>query len=71
MESLGWGEAMVRDQADRFRDHWIAKTGQHATKADWQATWRNWCRNTKPAPAAAKKSIHDIGSIDYGKGGAL
>lgn len=30
--------------ADEFRDFWIAKTGSDATKADWEATWRNWCR---------------------------
>lgn len=28
----------------KFRDFWAAKTGADATKADWQATWRNWVR---------------------------
>ena len=28
----------------KFRDFWTAKTGADATKADWQATWRNWVR---------------------------
>jgi len=27
-----------------FRDYWTAKTSR-ATKLDWAATWRNWCRN--------------------------
>lgn len=67
---LGWDEATVRDQADRFRDHWIAKTGQMATKADWLATWRNWCRNAKTLPAR-KPSRHDISAVNYGQGGAL
>lgn len=67
---LGWDEATVRDQADRFRDHWIAKTGQMATKADWLATWRNWCRNAKTLPAR-QPSRHDISAVNYGQGGAL
>ncbi len=33
--------------ADEFRDYWIAKTGQGAVKADWSATWRNWCRRAQ------------------------
>jgi hypothetical protein len=33
--------------ADEFRDYWIAKTGQGAIKADWSATWRNWCRRAQ------------------------
>jgi len=43
----GWTEDTVRLEAEKFADHWHAKTGQNATKADWQATWRNWCRNAK------------------------
>lgn len=30
----------------KFRDHWSAATGQSASKADWQATWRNWVRRS-------------------------
>ena len=36
-------------EAYRFRDYWIAQPGQKGTKANWTATWRNWCRNAKPA----------------------
>jgi DNA-binding transcriptional ArsR family regulator len=32
-------------EADKFRDYWHAKAGKDAAKLDWQATWRNWCRN--------------------------
>lgn len=31
--------------ADEFRDYWIAVPGQRGCKADWQATWRNRCRD--------------------------
>lgn len=33
---------------DSFTDYWKAKTGQQATKLDWDATFRNWVRNEKP-----------------------
>lgn len=35
---------LVATEADKFRDYWIAKSGQQAAKLDWEATWRNWCR---------------------------
>lgn len=30
--------------AENFRDFWHAKAGKDATKLDWSATWRGWCR---------------------------
>lgn len=35
----------ITRQAETFRDYWIAKPGAQANKLDWEATWRNWCRN--------------------------
>lgn len=29
----------------KFRDHWLAASGANARKRDWDAAWRNWCRN--------------------------
>ena len=46
-----WTADHVRFVADKFRDHWAALPGQRAVKADWLATWRNWCRN-EPIPSA-------------------
>ena len=40
-----WTPEKVRREADSFRDHWRAKAGRDATKLDWFATWRNWCRS--------------------------
>lgn len=34
----------IRAEADKFRDHWHSQSGQRGVKADWEATWRNWCR---------------------------
>jgi hypothetical protein len=45
---LGWTDKQVRDTAQDFSDYWMAKSGQGATKVDWSATWRRWCRNTAP-----------------------
>jgi uncharacterized protein YdaU (DUF1376 family) len=29
----------------KFTDHWLAAGGANARKRDWDAAWRNWCRN--------------------------
>lgn len=44
-EYAQWGPDKVRLEGDKFRDHWVGKSGKDATKTDWLATWRNWCRN--------------------------
>ena len=44
---MGWSPAVVHDEAAIFRDYWVARTGALARKADWFATWRNWCRNSR------------------------
>jgi len=78
--------ADVRNQAERFADYWHAKTGANARKADWEATWRNWIRDAKPAwqPAYSHnpRSLPSLASLaisahsgfaerDYGKGGLI
>jgi uncharacterized protein YdaU (DUF1376 family) len=45
--------------ADQFKDYWIAQPGQKGLKLDWEATWRNWVRNTN----APKRNPADIGRI--------
>jgi len=49
----------VRQVAEQFKDYWIAQPGQKGVKLDWDATWRNWVRNTK----ATKVNPADIGRI--------
>jgi|tagenome__1003787_1003787.scaffolds.fasta_scaffold20485126_1 hypothetical protein len=36
----------IDSEAEKFRNYWIAKSGQGATKLDWEATWRNWIIST-------------------------
>lgn len=33
----------VRVEAERFKNHWLAKAGKEAIKVDWYRTWQNWC----------------------------
>lgn len=53
-----WPDNHIQRIADGFRDYWLAKTGKDASKADWVATWRNWCRNDKstvwPSPQGSQ-----------------
>jgi len=32
----------IRKEANKFKNHWLAKAGKDAVKLDWYATWRNW-----------------------------
>lgn len=43
--SLGLTREAIRIEASRFADYWRSKPGPNAKKLDWQATWRNWCRD--------------------------
>jgi uncharacterized protein YdaU (DUF1376 family) len=44
-EYPAWTADIVRLEAAKFSDHWHAKAGKDASKTDWEATWRNWCRS--------------------------
>lgn len=61
LENMKWDDSIVRLEADKFRDYWIARAGKDACKADWLATWRNWCRNSRSEPKAVVSSF--AGSI--------
>lgn len=56
LENMGWEASSIRLEADKFKDFWIAKGGREACKLDWEATWRNWCRNSK-VQAAPQSSL--------------
>jgi uncharacterized protein YdaU (DUF1376 family) len=43
--------------ADTFRDYWVSVPGQKGTKADWEATWRNWVRSQRKAPQRIVGSV--------------
>jgi uncharacterized protein YdaU (DUF1376 family) len=49
----------VRQVAEQFKDYWVAQAGQKGVKLDWDATWRNWVRNTK----TVKPNPYDVGRV--------
>lgn len=56
-------------QLGAFRDYWTAKPGKDGRKLDWDATFRNWVRNSRQnaraGPAATPKTVsayHAIGA---------
>lgn len=65
VQELGMKPEQVRTEAAKFADYWHAKAGKDATKADWPATWRNWCRKAvedaarAPARPAAPESFRE------------
>ncbi len=59
-----WTEDIVRELADKFRNHWVAKSGKGAAMLDWYATWQNWCMNgiaqkDYPKPASFARANGD------------
>lgn len=42
----GYSDADVQAELDKFRDYWPAQPGAKGRKADWDATFRNWMRNS-------------------------
>jgi len=59
-EMPGWTSEMVRREGEKFSDFWRSKAGKDAAKLDWQATWRNWCRNAKVSPQATRSTSDDV-----------
>jgi uncharacterized protein YdaU (DUF1376 family) len=45
VEDRRWPPEKIRLEGEKFSDYWRAKSGKDAAKLDWEATWRNWCRN--------------------------
>lgn len=39
------GLADIERTFAKFCDHWRSAAGAKGRKTDWDATWRNWCRN--------------------------
>jgi len=55
----GLPEIDLRLEAAKFVDFWRAKSGKDATKLDWTATWRNWCRNASAKAAPQRPASPD------------
>lgn len=44
LDEFKWDTLRIKTVWDTFCDHWKATPGQKGVKADWEATWHNWCR---------------------------
>jgi uncharacterized protein YdaU (DUF1376 family) len=67
--SEGLPEDRIRIEAERFKDYWLGVGGAKARKADWPATWRNWCR--KAIDDLPKRSPNKPKGDPNGKAGRL
>ena len=56
MADRGWQRRDAESEASTFHDHWIAKPGAPGLKLDWQATWRNWVRNSRRNGSNGKRT---------------
>lgn len=45
-QKQGLKNSELKFEFEQFKDYWTAKSGKDATKKDWQATWRQWIRNS-------------------------
>lgn len=36
-------------ELSKFRDYWLSQPNSKARKKDWNRTWNNWVRNSKPS----------------------
>ena len=56
-----------KTEFEKFKDYWMAQGGQRATKLDWQATWRNWCRSAKkPQQTAPTRNATVLSGLTRG-----
>ena len=56
-ERIGWKNAKIHTEAERFRQYWVtgAGAGRKKTAREWRQSWANWMNNCDTAHAAAKK----------------
>lgn len=45
-DKLGMTVSEINLEWDKFTDYWKSTGGTKGKKADWKATWNNWCRNS-------------------------
>ena len=51
----GIAERDVVEEAEQFRDYWISIPGSRGVKLNWEATWRNRCRQVFANGKLSKK----------------
>lgn len=61
-EQIAWARAEAPGldpavEAEKFRDYWLAASGQNARKRDWNATWRTWIRNARKYAQTSRPGV--------------
>lgn len=46
-------------ELEKFRDYWASVPGQRGMKLDWDATWRNWMKNSQERRRVPKENYLD------------
>lgn len=60
-------EVSAEQEAAKFADYWQAIAGAKGRKADWQATWRNWIRNSN-APRTGQSASANLSVAENFRG---
>lgn len=68
-----WEAPAVEAEFQQFLDYWHGVPGQKGVKADWLATWRNWCRRSHTPqgswqPAGTRRSQDPAELIAFFRG---
>jgi len=58
-KSCGLPVETLKREYEKFRDYFMAESGQKAVKLDWEKTWRNWIRRVIERAPAKKESVGD------------
>lgn len=53
-------------ELEKFRDYWKSVAGQKGVKRDWDATWRNWLRNSKNWNGSSLKNTQSVDTFRIG-----
>lgn len=62
--SVGLSHSQALNEAQAFREWWPAQPGQKGVKADWDLTWRTWCRRAAAKrPASTAPPSETVGSL--------
>jgi len=54
----------LRAEHEKFCDYWHARAGREAVKVDWDATWRNWIRNSSDRQPRQQKHLQAVPSYE-------
>lgn len=62
-ESRGLINGRMAEEAEKFRDWFIAQPGQRGMKTDWPATWRTWVRKAAEQSSSQRPAANDLDAI--------